>query len=401
MKAAFFLDSPFLSGAEAQVLRNISSLLARGSEVHVFAFSSATFVQELNEKLRNMGLDESETSFRIAPRVRTNKLGELIRQQVVVLAACFWGLRSVRAHSFNFLHVNNGGYPGSPASRGFALGASLSKKVPKVFMSVNNTAVPIRGSPSRIADIAFDIAISKQPITWITASSMAASQLANVLGLARKHVKVIPNGVPAPQCRCGIGEASTSSRSQDASAKAIAVGNLEKRKGHSVMVESVALLKSQGRLPSNWLFQIEGSGVLKESLTLMIDKANLGNQVALLGSVPCIFHAMTTADLLVHPSLSNEDLPNVVSEAMSLALPVVGTSVAGIPEQVQSGLNGLLVSAGDVSELANAVARLMSDKELRVKMGLEGRQLYLSKFQPEMAESRYLEMYGQFTQGEN
>ena len=68
-----------------------------------------------------------------------------------------------------------------------------------------------------------------------------------------------------------------------------------------------------------------------------------------------------------------EGLPNVLLEAMALEVPVVATKVAGIPRLIEHGVNGLLVEAGSVSDLADALAKLVGNDELRSRLSLAGR----------------------------
>jgi glycosyltransferase involved in cell wall biosynthesis len=68
-----------------------------------------------------------------------------------------------------------------------------------------------------------------------------------------------------------------------------------------------------------------------------------------------------------------EGLPNVLLEAMALEVPVVATRVAGIPRLIEHELNGMLVEAGSVSSMAEALATLLGNGELRRRLSLAGR----------------------------
>ena len=72
--------------------------------------------------------------------------------------------------------------------------------------------------------------------------------------------------------------------------------------------------------------------------------------------------------LLVLPSRS-EGMGRVVIEAFCRGRPVVGSRVGGIPDLVQDGRNGLLVEAGDPKALADALVRVLSDRELAERLG--------------------------------
>lgn len=91
--------------------------------------------------------------------------------------------------------------------------------------------------------------------------------------------------------------------------------------------------------------------------------------------------AWSRASVYVLPSYI-EGLPMSILEAMAAGLPVVASKVGGIPDVVKDGVNGLLVSAGDVPGLAAALDRVLSDPALRTQFGDMGRQFFEEFFAP-------------------
>jgi glycosyltransferase involved in cell wall biosynthesis len=87
---------------------------------------------------------------------------------------------------------------------------------------------------------------------------------------------------------------------------------------------------------------------------------------------------LAAADVFVLPSLA-EGVPVALMEAMAIGLPVVSTSVMGIPELVTSGESGLLVRPGRADELADALGRLR-DPSVRAAMGGEGRRRIATEY---------------------
>ena len=85
------------------------------------------------------------------------------------------------------------------------------------------------------------------------------------------------------------------------------------------------------------------------------------------------------SDLLVFPS-HREGSPNAVLEAMAASLPVVATRVGGLPELIDDGGGGYLVSPAAVDELTEAVGRLVADRECARRMGRHNRRICLEKF---------------------
>jgi glycosyltransferase involved in cell wall biosynthesis len=84
-------------------------------------------------------------------------------------------------------------------------------------------------------------------------------------------------------------------------------------------------------------------------------------------------------DALVLTS-GNEGTPVSAIEALAAGRPVVATSVGGVPDVVRDGEDGFLVGLGDVDGLAERLARLAADPELRERMGAAGRARVLNRY---------------------
>lgn len=88
-----------------------------------------------------------------------------------------------------------------------------------------------------------------------------------------------------------------------------------------------------------------------------------------------------------------EGLPKSLLEAASCARPIVTTNVPGCRDVVREGENGLLVEARDVTELANALARLLVDQALRIELGQHGRERVMNEFSQEKIIAQVLTLY--------
>jgi glycosyltransferase involved in cell wall biosynthesis len=100
----------------------------------------------------------------------------------------------------------------------------------------------------------------------------------------------------------------------------------------------------------------------------------------------------SAADLLAIPSLQ-ENFPFVVLEAMACGLPVVGSGVGGIAEQVRPGVNGLLVPPGDPAALRDAMLRLLMDAGLRAELSTGARRTVLEEYGLAQHVRHYIELY--------
>jgi glycosyltransferase involved in cell wall biosynthesis len=98
------------------------------------------------------------------------------------------------------------------------------------------------------------------------------------------------------------------------------------------------------------------------------------------------------ADVYVHAARV-DTFPNTVIEAQACGTPVVATAVGGIPEQVDEGRSGYLISLGDAPALAERLTRLLSDAELRARMGAEAAQAARRRFDLNRQADAYLDWY--------
>lgn len=89
----------------------------------------------------------------------------------------------------------------------------------------------------------------------------------------------------------------------------------------------------------------------------------------------------------------------VIPVAYTFAKPVVATTVGGLPEQVDHGQTGYLVAPRDVEALADAVVRLLKDRELRHRLGRNGRRKLEAEWAPEVVARQTLGVYHQAVRG--
>lgn len=297
------------------------------------------------------------------------------------------------------LHVNNGGYPGALSCRAAPIAAKLSG-VKNVVMVVNNLARPYGGC-SRWLDYPIDRLVVRSVSAFVTGSKAAASRLGQVLGLAPQEVMPLHNGIASrhlienPQQtrhRLGLGDFD--------GALFGVVALMERRKGHLVLLKALArFIKSHPAFASKVKLLLEGDGPMRRELEDFVAAQGLSDLVCFVGVEKNVFDFMRALDVLVLPSIDNEDFPNVLLEGMALGLPVIASYLAGTPEQVEDGATGLLVPPGDVAALTDALATIVSDPLLRKKFGATGRQRFEENFTAERAVGRYLQLYKKMTEG--
>src|SRR5690606_3210515 len=130
---------------------------------------------------------------------------------------------------------------------------------------------------------------------------------------------------------------------------------------------------------------IIGSGEQKEALRRQIERLELQDRVFLLGAIPEAATYLKAADVFVLASRT-EAMPYAVIEALLSEVPTVATAVGGIPEVIENGVSGLLAPPLDNEALANILARLLRDEELRKTLADGARER-----RPELSFERTLE----------
>jgi colanic acid/amylovoran biosynthesis glycosyltransferase len=155
-------------------------------------------------------------------------------------------------------------------------------------------------------------------------------------------------------------------------------------KGLPVLIEACRILRDEGVA---FQCDIVGHGPMRDELQGMIDERNLGDVFKLAGPRPQaeVARMMSEATLFVLPSIIASDgqmegIPVALMEAMASSRAVVSTSISGIPELVEDGVNGLLVHPGDAPALAVTMRRLLEDRELAKAMGVRGQQKVRAEF---------------------
>jgi glycosyltransferase involved in cell wall biosynthesis len=142
------------------------------------------------------------------------------------------------------------------------------------------------------------------------------------------------------------------------------VGRLSEEKGLRHLLEAFSLRKAED---GRWRLVLVGDGPQREALEKAIGDLGLHGKVALAGFQTDTAAWYSAMDAFVLPSLT-EGTPMVVLEAMAHGVPVIATSVGGLPALIASGENGILVPPAQPSELLGAMRSLAGDRELRGKL---------------------------------
>jgi glycosyltransferase involved in cell wall biosynthesis len=147
-------------------------------------------------------------------------------------------------------------------------------------------------------------------------------------------------------------------------------GRLSAEKGIEYLIRAASMLINM-EVPIKVL--ILGEGPQRSELEDLVEKMNIRDKVTFAGFQEHIEGWLPALDIFVLPSLT-EGTPMSLLEAMACGLPVVASAVGGIPQVIESGKNGMLVSPAKPEEIKNAIQQLYKNKDMRLAVSEAARE---------------------------
>lgn len=195
-----------------------------------------------------------------------------------------------------------------------------------------------------------------------------------------KHIEVAPMGVNLSEIKRSNAYTSWET---DAPCRIFTCGRLNPVKGHNYLIDTVELLRQRGfdaRLQIAGEDEQGGNGYRREIEKIIRDKS-MSDCVELLGAVSeeRVRKGLEQAHVFALASL-NEGIPVAVMEAMAMEMPVIVTDVGGNSELVDNGVDAILVQPEKPEEMADAIVRVLKDKELALSLSKASRKKISEKF---------------------
>ncbi len=211
-------------------------------------------------------------------------------------------------------------------------------------------------------------------------------------GCPEEKIEVLPSGID-----CEAFQPFPKKSKKDNPVTVITIARLVEKKGIAYAVEAAARVLKSGRLLQ---YVIVGEGVLREELEQLIEKSGLQGHIQLVGrkNHEEVIRLLHKAHILIAPSITSQDgdqegIPNVLKEAMVLGLPVISTLHGGIPELVEDGVSGFLVTERDVDAMTDRLAYLIDHPEVRDAMGHAGRAHVQKDYDSKSLNERLVKFY--------
>lgn len=337
--ALFYLAPRKLGSLEQWVLTFLEECGRRGHTVHLFWARPLHPVVE--RRLAELGVDWTE--FR--------ELEE---------SPLRWG-RRMRA-SFDVVYMNLV----VPRSRG-ALAAYLAWPLPVLLFDGISGDLPGKRRRVPLGPL-LDPLVSRRLTSLAGCSEYVVQRNMRRFGLPAGRCPVIYNGIDTrrfvPSRRVG-GRPPVIA----------AVARLIPEKGIDVLLRACVLIQD---LP--WELRIVGHGAEEDNLKALAASLGLGNRVEFLGLRDNVEETLQAADVKVHPCLWEEAFGLTIAEAMAAGCATIASRIGGIPEIIDDGVHGLLVTPGNAEELAAAMRRVLANPDLRAELAQAGRRRVLERF---------------------
>jgi glycosyltransferase involved in cell wall biosynthesis len=221
----------------------------------------------------------------------------------------------------------------------------------------------------------------------LTVSQPFAEELTRI-GVQRERIHIIHNAIDRGWGSGNRAEAARLRTSLGIGAEkrvVLIVGRLSREKNHLTLLDAVL------ELPEVHLL-IVGEGPERVRIEEHIRVTGKEVSVTLTGQVPSAEPYYPMADVAVLSSLS-EGSPNALLEAMAAGIPVVATSVGGIPEMVTHEESALLVPPGDRKAMTVALQRLLREEGLAGRLVMRARELVETKHSPEVRTRQICRIY--------
>ena len=209
-------------------------------------------------------------------------------------------------------------------------------------------------------------------------SAYAARVYSERVQVPRAPYRVIPNGLQPADFAAAPPEANATD--------VLYVGELRDIKGVEFLIDALASLNKTGRVTAT----IVGAGPIAEDLKSKVAALGLNSVINFTGALPAR-QAFTLGKVMVVPSLA-ESFPYIVLEVAAAGLPLIATSVGGIPEIV-AGTDTELIPPGDAAAIEHALSSALTDPKATATRAERLRENVQNKFSVERMTRDVLDFY--------
>jgi glycosyltransferase involved in cell wall biosynthesis len=176
----------------------------------------------------------------------------------------------------------------------------------------------------------------------------------------------------------------------------LTLGRLSPIKGVDIALQAVRQLRNNGFNVSLWIL---GVGPDEMRFRRIADELGLTEHAKFHGFVSEPAGLFPQIDFLLQPSTHTEGIPNSVLEAMASGMPVIASRVGGLPEIIADKQTGMLVDPGNPQQIADSVAELIRNAELRSRISREGSEYVRKNYSAAMATASLARLFESLASG--
>lgn len=224
----------------------------------------------------------------------------------------------------------------------------------------------------------------------IIAVSESNRNLFKFMGRIPGKVRTIYNGIDLKKITSVKGYNRKDMETSDNMLVIGIIAVFDKCKGHIYLFQAIDKLISEGY--KNIICLVIGDGREGDELRAFVLNKGLTDYIRFLGYRNDVPELLCIMDMVVMPSIQ-ESFPRVPLEAMAMKVPVIATTVGGLPESIDNGKTGILFPPKDVESLSNAIRYLIENPEIRKRMGEAGRKRVEERFSIENNVRKTEELY--------
>ena len=285
-------------------------------------------------------------------------------------------------HRFDIIHAH---YAIPHATAAYLAARVLKDEAPKIITTLHGTDITLIGQDRSFYSITkFSIEESDGVTTVSRYLELETLRAFNL----KRDIRVIPNFVDTERFRPG-GAGCARSRFADPEEKIIMhMSNFRPVKNAPDVVKIFNIIQKE--MPARLI--LVGDGPDAGNVLNLARDLGIAEKIMFLGNQDRVQYILPLADLFLLPS-GSEAFGLAALEALSCGVPVVGSTIGGLPELVDHGITGYLAPVGDTQMMGARAIEILTDRGLARKMSDEGRKIVLEKYKIEDIISRYLEYY--------
>lgn len=397
MKVGFFTQNIRKGGLDTFLI-NLLNHWREGDDIVLFCNRSHPGLLDLRRGL-GVRIEIVTYDFLVAHDLHEQVVG-YSKPVRVLLKGVFWVLgfpylvQSVRglmsSHPCDRLMVVNGGYPGGDACLAATVAwATMGNDKSQVWHNFHNLTLPYSTNRWRqFKERLIDFLVARSAGGFVTVSAACLETLKERPVLLSSNGQFIHNGMePLKPSTCQPLRAELDLPESAELVLMLAV--YEERKGHAFIFE--AMLELTARNPHAFLL-VCGDGSLAEieRVRALRDQSSCRDRIILQSYREDVARLLSQVDVLAVPSQCQESFGYMALEAMYCGLAVVCTDVGGLPEVVENGRTGLVVSRTDAIGFGRALSDLLADPVRRHALGKAGRERACRHFSVERMTAQYI-----------